>query len=90
MKKGQLYIIRPDINQARALITKVGPSMVELRWLVGADGKPHDMDKKPLCYPREEIEREINDGHVTIADPEGDPNLMFMMRKSDVPTNSRI
>lgn len=79
MKKGQLYIVLT--NRARAVLTKVGPSMVELHWTHRADGTPSDLEKRPISYRRSEIEKGLLSGDVIIADPEGDPNLMFLMKK---------
>ena len=79
MKKGQLYIVLT--NKARAIITKAGPSMVELRWTHKPDGTPSNPRKKPITYTREELEAGVNTGDIKIGNPDGDPNLMFLMKK---------
>jgi hypothetical protein len=79
MKIGQLYIV--STNKARAVITRESPSIIELRWTHESDGTLIKEGKRPILYKRDEIQKSIDNGQVTIFDPEGDPNLMFLMRK---------
>jgi len=79
MKVGQLYIV--STNKARAVITRASPSIIELRWTHESDGTPIKEGKRPILYNRDEIQKSIDRDQVAIFDPEGDPNLMFLMRK---------
>ena len=82
MKNGQ--IIKSTHNKSQGVIQKLGPSMVEILWLIDSEGSPMAEDADSISrFSCVDVERSITGGGTTIHDPT-DPNILFLIRKCNV------
>jgi len=82
MKNGQ--ILKSAYHKGRGVIQKLGPSMVEIRWLTNFEGSPVAEGVDSIStFNRVDVEQSIAKGGTTVHDST-DPNISFLIRKCNV------